>query len=383
MSTQLRTTRMLRQVLGLREDAPMPKPSAMMELFSKSMPVALCREYGVSPSEILRSLATQGVLEVLEPNSRLSYTAGINSWISFCVLIEDITPGVIPVEDQLKVTEDLAMQWLTLIPEFKTAASYVSHLKMACALAKESVAWHTPLVKAQVKSKMKKDVQEVQKVRWVCQKDMLLQMVEHAESQGMEWLAVLLVVCYTFQWRVYSEYFKIAYVDILFHGMDKPLGEQKLELIMNRRKNRPHRHSLVRDCVCKFGGKKGEVKLGPKLCAVHRLWKFLNGDPVYMLARSTGSPQFLLMQSVNQSRLNRLLKDVALAVGDPMGLSAATHGMRRGYACDLALAGASLQQILEDGDWRSEAFRAYIASVKDQLHNRALVGILGDNSDDE
>ena len=383
MSTQLRTNRMLRQVLGLRDDAPMPKPSTMMEMFARSMPVALCREYGVNPSEILQSLATQGVLESLEPNSRLSYCAGINSWISFCVMIEDITPGVIPVEDQLKVTEDLVRQWLTLIPEFKTAASYVSHLKMACALAKESVSWHTPLVKAQVKSKLKKDVLEIPKVRWVCQKETLLQMVEHAESQGMEWLAVLLIVSYTFQWRVYSEYFKIAYVDIHFHGMDKSLGEQKLELIVNRRKNRPYRHPLVRDCVCKFGGKKGEVKLGPKLCAVHRLWKYLQSDPVYNLAQATSSPQFLLMQSVNQSRLNRVLKDVALAIGDPMGLAAASHGMRRGYACDLAVAGASLKQILEDGDWRSEAFREYIASVKDQLHNRALVGILGDNSDDE
>ena len=100
MSTQLRTSRMLRQVLGLREDVPMPKPSAMMEMFSRSMPVALCREYGVSPSEILRSLATQGVLESLEPNSRLSYTAGINSWVSFCVMIGDVTPVLIPVEDQ-------------------------------------------------------------------------------------------------------------------------------------------------------------------------------------------------------------------------------------------------------------------------------------------
>ena len=66
----------------------------------------------------------------------MSYTAGINSWISFCVMIEGVTPGVTHVEDQLKVTEDLVQQWLTLIPEFKTAASYVSHLKMACALAK-------------------------------------------------------------------------------------------------------------------------------------------------------------------------------------------------------------------------------------------------------
>ena len=137
------------------------------------------------------------------------------------------------------------------------------------------------------------------------------------------------------------------------------------------------------DCMRIYGGKKGEVKSGPKLCAVHRLWKFLNDDKVYDLARSTGSPQFCLMQSVNQLKGVGLLKDVGLAVGDPMGLSAATHGMRRGYACNLALAGASLQKILEEGDWRSEAFRAYIPSVKDQLHNRALVGILGDNSDDE
>ena len=165
--------------------------------------------------------------------------------------------------------------------------------------------------------------------------------------------------------------------------MDKPLGEQELELIVNRPKNRPHSHSLKRHCVCKIGGKKGEVKLGPKLCAVHRLWKFLSDDLAYNLARSTGSPQFCPMQSVNQSRMNRLLKDVAVAIGDPMGLSAAIHGMRRGYACDLALAVASLQKIPEDGDWRSEAFRAYIASIKDQLRNRALVGILGDHSDDE
>ena len=64
------------------------------------------------------------------------------------------------------------------------------------------------------------------------------------------------------------------------------------------------------------------------------------------------------MQTVNQNRSNKLLKEIALAVGDPMGLSAATNGMRRGYACDLALAGVSLQKILEDGDWKSEASRA-------------------------
>ena len=80
---------------------------------------------------------------------------------------------------------------------------------------------------------------------------------------------------------------------------------------------------------------------------------------------------------------HKFLKDVAYAAMDPMAPSAASHGMRRGYACHLALAGAPPQKILEDGDWRSEAFRGYLESIRDQLHNRALMGILGDNSDDE
>ena len=105
------------------------------------------------------------------------------------------------------MTEDFAMQRLSLILEFKTAASYKSHLKMACALAKESVAWDTPDVKAQLKAKLKNDTVDVPKVRWVCQKETLLLMVEHAGPHGMEWLAVLLVACYTFQRRVYNEFF--------------------------------------------------------------------------------------------------------------------------------------------------------------------------------
>ena len=72
-----------------------------------------------------------------------------------------------------------------------------------------------------------------------------------------------------------------------------------------------------------------------------------------------------------------------LAVGGPRAMSAETHGPRRGYACDLALAGAPLSKILEQGDWRSESFRLYLESIRDQLQNRALMGILGDHSDDE
>ena len=106
-------TKMLRQVLGLRDDVPMPKPLVLLDMFARSRPIAMVKGSGVSPSDILRSLATQGVLESLEPNSRLSYTASVNHGVAFCVMIDEITPGVIPVEDQLKVAEDCAMQWLT------------------------------------------------------------------------------------------------------------------------------------------------------------------------------------------------------------------------------------------------------------------------------
>ena len=208
-------------------------------------------------------------------------------------------------------------------------------------------------------------------------------MVEWADANDMEWFSVMLIVSYTFQWRVYSEFFRIAYIDIKFFNMDRPLGEQSLELTVNRRKNRPYRHALKRDCVCCQNKKKGEVQLGPKLCAVHRLYEFLKKDSVNTLAAKTQSPEFKLMQYIDVGKLNRMMKEVALAVGDPRAMSAETHGPRRGYACDLALAGASLSKILEEGDWRSESFRVYLESIRDQLHNRALMGILGDNSEDE
>lgn len=367
-SVEFRTSKILRQLLGLADSQPLPKPQNVVEECRRCVSVTMFPEYGVNPCDILQGLATQGVLQGLEPNSRLSYTSGINHWIKFCVMIEEFNPGSKPPSQQLKVSEDEVLEWMTLIPEFKTANSYKSHLK---------------LVRVQVKAKMKKEPGDRKSVKWVCRKDQLLAMVEYCDSHGMEWLSILLIVSYTFQWPVYSEFFKIAYLDIKFKGMESPRGDQCLDLTVNRRKNRPYRHTLSRTCVCNAPTKKGQVSLGPKLCAVHRLHTFLQSDTLYDLASKTQSPQFILLQYIDSRKLNRLSKEVALAVGDPQAMAAGSHGMRRGYACDLALAGASLEQILEDGDWRSEAFRVYLESIRDQLHNRALVGMLGDQSDDE
>ena len=144
-------------------------------------------------------------------------------------MLSNLVPGSKPVQEELKVTEDEASQWLALIPEFKTAASYKSHLKLACAVAKESVAWDTPLVQAGLKTKMKKSPDDVKQVRWACRKEQLWKMVEWADANDMEWFSVMLIVSYICQWRVYSGFFRIAYIDIRFFNMDRPLGEQSLE----------------------------------------------------------------------------------------------------------------------------------------------------------
>ena len=80
-----------------------------------------------------------------------------------------------------------------MLPGLKIAASYESHLKLACAVAKESVAWDTPLVKAELNAKMKKSPDDVKQARWACRREQLLKMVEWADANDMEWFSVMLI----------------------------------------------------------------------------------------------------------------------------------------------------------------------------------------------
>ena len=90
-----------------------------------------------------------------------------------------------------------------------------------------------------------------------------------------------------------------------------------------------------------------------------------------------------MMSDIDQQKVIIVLKHVARLVGDDNHRLAATHGPRRGYTCDLALYGASLEEILERGDWRSPAFQEYLASIKDQLHSRQVMKMVGACSDSE
>ena len=144
------------------------------------------RERGGDVRDLLRSLSDLSVLESLQDNSKVSYQSGINSWINFCVMLNELIPGCKPPEDQLKVTEDEALWWLALIVKQSTAYSYRTHLKLACALGRESTAWDTVLVKASLRAKLAGNPVDIKTNKWVCQKELLAKMVSHCEVNNMD-----------------------------------------------------------------------------------------------------------------------------------------------------------------------------------------------------
>ena len=149
---------------------------------------------------------------------------------------------------------------------------------------------------------------------------------------------------------------------------------------MNGRKNRRERHPITRYCTC-GRHKVGELE-GSKLCAVHVLHNYLSEDPLYVLYQSGRVADMEILSNVPQGRLNQILKTVATRV-DPHSAKAASHGFRRGAACDMAREKRPLPEILLGGDWKSQAFRTYLESVEDDLNARSIIGLLGDASDSE
>ena len=94
-------------------------------------------------------------------------------------------------------------------------------------------------------------------------------------------------------------------------------------------------------------------------------------------------PSVTLMRGFPPAGLDMKLKAAATAIGDPTADRASAHGFRRGFACDLAMEGESLKDILEAGDWRSAAFRRYLETVENELTSKAVLQVLGDGSDSE
>ena len=54
------------------------------------------KEKGSDIRDLLRSLSDQAVLESLKDTSKVSYQSGFNSWINFCVMLNELIPGCKP-----------------------------------------------------------------------------------------------------------------------------------------------------------------------------------------------------------------------------------------------------------------------------------------------
>ena len=298
-------------------------------------------------------------------------------------MLEDMWPWSKPVHSQLDVTEDEATDFILTIPKHGTAASYISHLKLACALARRPTDWDGQRLRAALKSKLIGTPIDIKKTRWVLRKDMLVLMMARFRYQGQEWLRILILIAFVFQFRVSSEYLVIRYVDIVFEGLHLPPGTQMLKITLDERKNRRYRHTLERPCTCVIPPKKGQVALGAELCVVHQFAEYLRNDPYYHLARRTDSTHLVVGGVLDHAAIIPALKNCARDCGDVDWRTAATHGPRRGFPSEMAVAGAKLKEILEAGDWRSPAFQDYIESVKDQLLSKAVTQMVGEASDEE
>ena len=298
----------------------------------------------------------------------------------------------IPPEDHLKVTTAHAARWLALHRNPKTAASYRSHLKFACILQGAPTDWDSlnGVCSRVIKGISKPQGELPQEVtRWACRRLQAVKMVEWALSEeggkgSLPFFALLIILSYTFQFRVFAELFKLRIVDIEIEGEDEPLGQQKIRVWLDRRKNRPLRHDLWRPCTCKVKHEDGTS--GAVLCPVHNFLNLKEQLPsIRRMAHLTPAAQadLTLMDGFEPALVNPLIRDAARRTGDPLAERASSHGFRRGMACDLALERGKLGEILAAGDWRTATFRVYLESISSEMHAQALLHVLGETSDSE
>ena len=381
-SVHLSATDLIRRALRILPGDLLPAPQKLIAKLRESAEFVQAFSSGESfVEEFLDAIVGHRVNESLVKSSRGQYASGVHSWMAYCYMVG------IPPEDHLEVTEAHAARWLSLHRAPKTAASYRSHLKFACVLMKKSIAWDVP---NGILSKIIKGIAKPQgelpteRTRWACRRKQAILMVQWALDNDLPFLALVIILSYTFQFRVFSELFKLRVVDISVEGADEQLGEQKLRVWLDRRKNRPLRHDLWRPCTCKVSHEDGVS--GSVLCPVHNLLKLREHLPSYARMSHlppSGQANLTLLDGFEPSSLNPLIRDAARATGDPLADRASSHGFRRGMACDLALERGKLGEILAAGDWRSAAFRVYLESISSEMHAQALLHVLGETSDSE
>ena len=115
-----------------------------------------------------------------------------------------------------------------------------------------------------------------------------------------------------------------------------------------------------------------------KLCAAYWVRRHLEQCPAPLDAQAFRIPRAGCSIPLPYGFYSSVLKLACAAVGLPPG-EFSSHSLRRGGATFLRLCGASLEEIKERGDWKSDCVRQYLkASIVERLTMDMRVAVLLD-----
>ena len=143
-----------------------------------------------------------------------------------------------------------------------------------------------------------------------------------------------------------------------------------LMLYVRKSKTNQYRQRVHRIPVAKVANK--------DLCAVYWVSRHFEQCPAPLDARAFRMPRTGHSIPLSYAFYSAVLKMACTAIGLPPG-EFSSHSLTRGGATFLRLCGASLEEIKERGDWRSDCVRQYLkASVVERLTMDMRVAVLLD-----
>lgn len=267
-----------------------------------------------------------------------SVRSGLLCWVNFAGRVMG------KVGRELPPSLDGLLAWSNLFRCSATFGNYLSHVRLACEIARVStdVFDHPSLTRA--KRSIDKRCLFQSRSKQFIGFDLLTSLVESsvADGQGLE--AALYVLAYAFLLRVPSEALPIlvspSTVEVENEKSVLSCDGVVLRLRLAFRKNQARPTTMERACWC---------ARTPLTCPVHMAWPLLAQCTRNVRPFTRFTPAYVLRQ---------LRLRLSLEVADAMSFR--THDLRRGHARDLQNSGASLAEVLRAGQWRSPAFMSYL-----------------------
>ena len=293
-------------------------------------------------------------------NQRKSFgplASGLRCWHGYATLILSYPDSSsLPPRKAIDV-----LRFLTIFKHAGTARNYVGYVKWACAAGGLSTAWYTEEVKLTLKGLRKEMLQRTigeLRVRCLMSDDVMGMLCTLTFNLLGKYIhGTLYLVSYEFLLRVVNEALPLE-KGTTEELLSLPQGRHsavfvtspqdalpELVIRLRTRKHRPQGSILRRQCTCKDYKTLEEVST----CVVHRVKPLLEKLEVGQQ----------LFSCHNSSQYLQALRSTLQLLDVPMAANYTWKAFRAGKAAALAAQGASLQKVLQSGDWRSAAILNY------------------------